>query len=458
MKLKIFIHIDKIIVLCAVFLYTVASCSKVNNENANSINGKPIQVKEPIQLNWVGQWKNEGLKEKLMRDIARQFEFENPDIKVNMKFHQDIYEGKGPAEFNAEILTKQKSDWDLIWINDISDDLISYLNDKDYVLNYFVDLSVYPEIVNNHRQGIFDKEEFKKKWKNTIPGVAIDGADALLWCNTELAKKLGLNIKQFDMTLEDFLGYLKAVQDYNKANNTNIYAIFDVDGWNLLSAIPQQLYYSEIGSFETIMQDNLDDTKWAAFEKTIYACEKIAQYKPLPSDKTYTWDKDQSYPLKGNCLFYPQASYMYNIWLQADSAATKKMIPVQLPEFKPSQVYPGVYAIQWAIPKNSPHIQEAVRLMKYIATPQIADQWIRYTKSPTGIKNSIVSTSMGMDPYENFDYTINKKFGKTKVSFQGGTARFLGSKNAGINLDFHGLIEGKISANEFLNTVKKQLK
>lgn len=447
----------KIIGLLMVLGIQIMSCTN-SKDLVESIKGKSIQLKEPVQLNWVGQWKGEGLKEKLVRDIARQFEFENPDIKVNLKFHQDILLGKAPEAFNAEMLFAEKSEWDLLWINDYSEDIENSLNGNINITNYIVDLTEYPEIVNNHKPGIFDKNEFRSKWKNIIPGVAIDGADAVLWCNIELAEKIGLNIKQFDMTFDDFLSYLKAVQDYNTANNLNVYGIFDTDGWNLLSAIPQQLYYSEIGSYDYIMENNLEETKWAAFEKTIYALEKMAQYKPLPSDKKYNWDNDKSYPLKENCLFYPQASYMYNIWLEVDSLAAKKMIPLQLPEFKPSQVYPGVYAIQWAIPKNSPHIKEAIRLMKYLATPQIADQWIRYTKSPTGIKNSIVSTSMGMDPYENFDYTINKKFGKTKVSFQGGTSRFLGSKNAAIQLDFNALIGGRISAAEFLKGVKSKLK
>jgi len=442
--------------LILVFWSFIVSCSK-NNGQTELVKGNAIVKKEPVQLNWVGQWKGEGLKEKLVRDIARQFEFENPDIKVNLKFHQDIFAGESPAKFNTDRLMAEKSDWDLLWINDV-DIFASSLNEGGNIPDYFVDLSVYSEIVNNHRPGIFDKAEFKSRWSNTIPGVALDGADAVLWCNIELAEKIGIKVKQFDMSLDDFLEYLKAVKDYNSANNTNIYGIFDTDGWNLLLAIPQQLYCSEIGSFDYIMQDNLDDTKWAAFEKTVNALEKIAQYKPLPSDTKYNWDNDKSYPLKGNCLFYPQASYMYNIWLEVDSIATKKMIPVQLPELKPAQVYPGIYAIPWAIPKSSPHIAEAVRLMKYLASAQIADQWIRYTKSPTGIKNSIVSTSMGMDPYENFDYTINKKFGKTKIGFQGGTARFLGSKNAGIVLDFKALMGGRISAVDFLNAVKSKLK
>jgi len=444
-------------IIAIMLIAFVISCSSKQSVNID-IKGKEINPIEPVQLNWIGQWRDEGLKGKLIKDIARQFEFENPDIKINLKFPEDLFAGKDEMKYYAEIITAEKSEWDLIRINNGPEFLANYLTEKDYMSKYIVDLSQYPEIINNQNIAIFERSDFKSKWQNIIPGVAIDGVNSLLWCNFELAKKIGIEVKQFDMSFEDFLGYLKAVNEYNKANKTDYIGIFEVDGYTQLPSIPQQLFYSEAGNFESVFNNNLDDNKWEAFEKTVYALEKIAQYKPLPSKQKYTWNNDKSYPLKGTCLFYPQGSFMYNIWLSVDSLATKKMIPVQLPQFKPAPAYPGGYGIQWIIPKNSPHVQQAVRLMKYLATPQIADLWIRYTKSPTGIKNSLVSTAMGSDPYETFDYVINEKFGSKKMPIASGSSTFLGTKNSQIYLNFRQVMLGDISANEFLNTIKKQLK
>jgi len=259
------------------------------------------------------------------------------------------------------------------------------------------------------------------------------------------------------MTFDDFMGYLKALAEYNKTNNTNFIGVFEVGGFSLLDIIPMQLYYSEIGDFDELMKLKLDAKKWLAFEKTIFALEKLVQFKPLPNE-SFEYSKDFAFPLKGTCLFYPQATWMYGVWEGVDNIAVKDLIPVQLPEFKPSKTYLGEYRVPWAIPKNAANIDAAVRLMKYIASKQTADQWIRYAKSPTGIKNSMVSTSMSQDPYENFDYMINKKFGASKLIFTSKTSGFLGKENSNIKLDFAKLIKGKISANEFLNTVKKQLK
>ena len=138
--------------------------------------------------------------------------------------------------------------------------------------------------------------------------------------------------------------------------------------------------------------------------------------------------------------------------------AAKKIIPLQLPEFKPAVSYPGVYAIQWIIPKNSPHREQAIRLMKYIARPLVADQWVRYAKSPTGVKNTIVSTKMGLDPYETFDYTISTSFGNSKLPWATSTNWFLGSKNQNIGLNFQQLLYGQITAQDFLKNIKSQLK
>ncbi len=456
-----FDHYNKIILIFFVILIILFSCqNKEKQYNTNT--AKPIELKAAIQLNWIGHWKNEGLKEVLVHEIAREFEFENPDIKVNLKFPQEIFGDSLGAKnsemkFYADMLVSQKSEWDIIRIDDQAEMIASYLNDKEFVSKYLVDLKQYPEIEKNHVKGIIDREQFKARWNNVLPGAALDGADGLLWCNQDLAKMIGIEVKQFGMTFDDFEGYLKALFEYNKTNKTDFIGIFEVDGFSLIDMIPRQLINSEMGNFEDIVKYKLDEKRWAAFEKTIFALEKLARYKPLPSNRQYTWDKDKSFPLKGTCLFYPQASWMFNIWLELDSLVAQKIIPVQLPEFQPSQTYLGEYRIVWAIPKNSPHINEAVRLMKFIAKAQTADKWIRYAKSSTGIKNSIVSTTMGFDAYENFDYTINKKFVGNKIQFVTSPEGFLGNENKSITLNFRGLLNGKITATEFIKSVKSQL-
>ncbi|MFN8256071.1 MAG: ABC transporter substrate-binding protein [Bacteroidales bacterium] len=444
--------------ITAILSATVLSCSDVSVQN-HEITGKPIELKEPVTVNWIGQWKNEGLKEKLVKDIARQFEFENPDIKVNLQFPQDIFvDVPNEIRYYYSIITAEKSEWDLLRINDGAEELSSYSSDPDFLSKNLVDFKNDKEFIANHIPGAFKTIGFNEKWNNIIPGTALDGADGVLWCNMEVAKEIGIEPKQFGMTFDDFKSYLKALYEYNQKNNTNIIGILDVTSWTLFNMIPQQLFQSEVGNYESLIDGQFSTQKWNAFEKTVRALASLAPYQPVEKNVSYSWDTDKIVPLQGKCLFYPQASYCYNLWLEMDSLAESKMRPMQLPEFKPSVSYPGVYAIQWIIPQNSPHKEQAIRLMKFIATPEVGDKWVRYAKSPSGVKNTLVSTRMGMDPYENYDYTITSKFGEHKVPWALTTNWFLGDKNSNISLNFKSLLTGEITADDFIKQVKSKLK
>jgi len=178
--------------LFLIVVILISACSK-NFKSSKQNSDKPIEKKEPIELNWIGHWQNEGKKGDLVREIARKFEFENPDIKVNLKFPQDIFKDSinfNEPIYNAHLVKSQKSDWDIIRIDDMADCLAVYLNDKEWASKYLVDLSSYPEIKNNHFSDLLERYDFKSKWNNILPGVALDGSNAVLWYNQALAKKL----------------------------------------------------------------------------------------------------------------------------------------------------------------------------------------------------------------------------------------------------------------------------
>ncbi|MCC7299937.1 MAG: hypothetical protein IT583_02530, partial [Verrucomicrobia bacterium] len=42
-------------------------------------------------LRWIGHWKGEGLREKLVREVLDDFTFENQDIEVQLAFAADIF-------------------------------------------------------------------------------------------------------------------------------------------------------------------------------------------------------------------------------------------------------------------------------------------------------------------------------------------------------------------------------
>jgi ABC-type glycerol-3-phosphate transport system substrate-binding protein len=106
-----------------------------------------------------------------------------------------------------------------------------------------------------------------------------------------------------------------------------------------------------------------------------------------------------NYPLEGKCLFYSNASWMYNLWFKLDSSKYKNMIPTEYPVFKQSPICFGGYFVIWAVLKKSPNRERAIRFLLSVNTPDVAEKWVRYNKSPTGIKGNLTTYNFGLDKF-----------------------------------------------------------
>ena len=90
-------------------------------------------------------------------------------------------------------------------------------------------------------------------------------------------------------------------------------------------------------------------------------------------------------------------------------------MPAEYPCFQKTSMYIGGYQIAWAVPKNAPHKDEAVKFLLAINSADIAERWVLYTKCPTGILGQMTDVSFGSDKFETYTYTIQKKYGMAKV-------------------------------------------
>lgn len=433
-----------------------ASCSE---HSSNEIKGKPIQLKAPVQVNWVGHWKNEGFKEKLVYDMKRQFEFENEDIVLNLKFSQEVYPaGQSESQYNYTILQQEKPVWDIIRVNNEVSVLADLTKDPTWPAKYLVDFSQFEQFRNNSIDAV-NSDEMKRRWGGIVPGHALDAHSFVLWCNKDLAEKLGIKIKQFNITADDFEEYLRLLNDYNIKNNKHIYAIPFTGGWSPATTFAWQLFASLIGNYDQLRDNQYSEDKINAWEQVLQYCERLSKYHPVdPNWRNYQYGTDYAKPLKGDCLFMVNGTWMFNIWQQMDSVNYRKMIPLELPALKPAQTYLGEVSIPWAVLKNAPHKEEAIRFMLYWCRPDVADEWVKNTKSPTGIKGNLVQTEFGFDVYETFDYTIAKKYGSKKIPYNFyNNAFFFGEKNASVPNCFAEVMEGSITAGEAMKKIRKQL-
>ena len=443
-----------------IILFFLNSCY-IDTLHRNANNDKPLQKIESVQLNFIGHWLGEGKKEQLIKEIINEFEFTNQDVKINMKFPEEVYfdRRKDNIEtvFNSKIALSENPEWDIIRINNEYTKVADSLRDPGWAKKYLVDFSEIPEFIKSTRPELLS-DTVKALYGGIIPGPFIDGYNWPLWCNTEVAKKVGIEVKQFGMTNDDFLEYVKAVYEYNQKNGDSIIAVYEAWNWKTTHTIAQELYFSEIDDYKEIMNEKYNEKKLLAWEKVLRETEKLSKYKPLPEYRKISWTETVNYPLKGKCLFYPNASWMYNMWLKNDSVKIKNMLPTELPVFKRSPNYIGGYFITWAVLKKAPNRENAIRFLLALNKPDVAEKWARYTKSPTGIKGNLTTINFGFDKFENYHYMIDRKYGNHKTDVFNDSKFCFGAGNEFIQDNSVEVLSGMISADQAMKDIRKHLK
>ena len=104
-------------VMCSLFLLSGCTASEKSN-----IESKPLpKQQEPTTLNFLGHWYGEGKREDLVRNITREYEFENQNIDFNMKFPEEVYykreDFSSNQKFVSQIILEEHPKWDIIRIN-----------------------------------------------------------------------------------------------------------------------------------------------------------------------------------------------------------------------------------------------------------------------------------------------------------------------------------------------------
>lgn len=427
-----------------------------------SVEFSSIKKSALVEVNCIGHWKDEGKRELLVREVANEFEFLHQDIKVNLKFPEEVY-FKGSAGDATEVgfivkeITSKQPKWDIIRLKDYYSKVAVELNDPDWGKKYLVDFSEFPDFVANQQQFLFS-DDYKSQNGGITIGPYNEGFFWALWYNKEVAKKIGLEIKQFGMTADDFISYFKAVYNYNKANNTNIVPYFEENGWITMNIVMTQLFLSCFDNINELKNTDYSPDKIKKLESVFKILEELSNYEPTYKDRSKVVWLQSERLVKGECLFYIQGSWMYNIWDNSNKKAVEIMVPAEMPSMHgTSPCYMGGYKACWAVPKNAPHKEAAIKLLKYWATNGIADKWVRYTKCPTGLKGVLVSSTFGLDTYENFEYNLSKKYGISMIN-PGDNRYILGYKNRDISFSVIDIIEKKKTAAQTIAEIKKQIK
>jgi ABC-type glycerol-3-phosphate transport system substrate-binding protein len=356
-------------------------------------------------LRWMGHWKNEGLREKLVLDVLNDFSFQNQEIPIQFAFADDVLPKKNheaEAEFLANMIRSGGITWDVVWLDDlIYKRVADLLNDPDWGRKHLVDFSEVPSFKETQKAFLVEGTNCHQKTGGVFVGPYIEGFFYALWYNTAVAEKLGIKIREEEMTAENLLQYVQRVDEYNQTSAVPISAFADFEYSGSFHRLAYNLYLSA--------QPDGTERNDSAIRQVLETFEKLGQLHPvlMTQTNTITWPDAAQMLIEDKALFMVEPTWRYNSIQKNYPQLLSKMRLAQLPGFKKQQYFVGGFMPVWAVMKNSPNRDAAIRLMQFWSRPEIAEKWVRYTKSPTGLAGNLYDPEYGQDIFAEYQRKLS---------------------------------------------------
>ncbi len=124
----------------------------------------------------------------------------------------------------------------------------------------------------------------------------------------------------------------------------------------------------------------------------------------------------------------------------------------------------GGYNPLFAVAKDSPVREAAVKLLMSFTAPNISEKWVRYAKEPSGIRGNVSmagGSARGTDRFENFITYISDKYGGNV--FDSKTVDYiLGGKYKDLTLQFSihlaDVMDGKVTAGQAYDAIVSDMR
>ena len=454
-------------ILCVLLILFLIGCADNDEQTVqkrNDFKGTPKQTEK--RLNWIGHWCTEHDRELLVKEVAQDFELMNPDINVNLKDSIQIMSSRGPeitGKFIADMIKSGNIEWDVVRMNQfIYQQVAEQLDDPSWGEKHLVNFEEVEGFKQTQKSFIIDDPVYRKQTGGILVGPYIEGYYMAIFYNKDVAEKMGIEIKQYNMTFEDLLGYIKTVEEYNNKHNTNIAALYESANWITMKILFQHLFKSELGNFSKAKEEAGSGEKNKSLLKTFLAFEQLSKYNPLiDSYKGNAFYQTRHLVLNDECLFFINGIWMYNHWMGIDEEKTKKMIPAELPVFKEVTYYSGSFIPTWAVMKKAPNKEEAIKLLMFWSRARVAERWVRYAKAPTGLAGNISFSDIGEDPFAIFITEITDKYG-SNIHYSDNAGYILGEENQLLQQDINKkllqLLDGNITAQQAYDEIMKEVK
>lgn len=426
---------------------------------------------QATQLNWMGHWKGEDKRELLVHEIRKQYEFLHPETTVNLRFDVDI-EGEGDyykmkvAHKIVEMITTGRIEWDVVFCDlPVYNHVADLLGDPLWGRKHLVDFSTVPGFIESQKDFIVNTPYYKERMGGIFAGPYIEGIVFCLWYTRQAADKVGITVKERGMTVEEFLGYARALAAYNREHGTSI-PFLHLSSFNRIEALFEYIFKSQFSDPQLVIEEHYDARKAEAFLATLKIFEELSRYQPIVNAdwRTLDWQECERDFLVGDSLFLPGGTYMYSHFRGVSPEHHENGIPVEQPYVRQPNGLVGHFVNAFAVMKASPSREAAIELSMMWAEPEVAEKWVEYTRNPTGIRGNLqqpVFGSLEGDVYGRFLLDMEKQYSTLPMrNFRSPTYAFgkdvpIGEEEFRNSLML--ILEGKLKAEEYYRSILSQI-
>ena len=426
-------------------------------------------ITQGSELNWVAHWLGEEKREQLVSEVAKEFRFLYPEIQLNVEFAKTLSnQGKNykwKSAYNiADMITSGDITTDVVFLDAfIYNHVAELLNDPNWGEKHLVDVSDKPWFRQSQKDFILSSPYYREQTGGLFVGPYIEGFYTFLWQNQETARKVGIELKDRQMSLDEFFSYAKQLAEYNQRHNTSI-PFIKLCSWNRLEILFEYLFKSLCDDPYFAIEAKYHPMKERLFLETLRVFEKLSTYQPVlnPDHESLKVDEWIREYLDGDGLFIVAGSYMYSHFLGTYPEKYENAIPVEPPIIKYSNGIVGDFITTFAIMKNSPNKDAALNLLKLWSEPKIADRWVAYTKNPTGLRGNLDTPASGIgdDVYTRYIQDMTSQYSHLPMRYYRTLTYIYGDKNPvtpnELRAKLAQILLGKITAQEYYDDVTKR--
>jgi ABC-type glycerol-3-phosphate transport system substrate-binding protein len=189
------------------FSIIMGGCVNDTSHKQNNIE-KKYSGNQLTQIDWMSTWTFRKGKRKLVESAAREYELLHQDIKINLKFTQELWPkvntAEQPFQHILQMIQTGNTDWDIVNLDKQSyTNITSSLKDDKWTQKYLVNFEDYEWFRESHKAAVINDPKYRQSWGGTLPGPLIEGYYHAFWYNKKVAEKIGLQIKPMGMTFDD---------------------------------------------------------------------------------------------------------------------------------------------------------------------------------------------------------------------------------------------------------------